>query len=135
MVQAVVYLEDGVNRVLNIIKAKYGLKLYREFIVLNKKTEEKDVREIISQMIFAEAGYIEKCWDELVGRKENIPVLLAMARGEKSIYPASSGKNVNVSRSLKNMLNTGLVEKDISGYRISDPLLNKWIQDNIINKT
>ena len=26
MVQAVVYLEDGVNRVLNIIKAKYGLK-------------------------------------------------------------------------------------------------------------
>lgn len=101
----------------------------------NKKTSENDVDEIIRQMMFAESGYLEKCWDELVSRKANIPVMLALAREEKYLYAASAAKNVNVSRSIKNIINTGLVERNNSGYYISDPLLKKWINDNILNRT
>jgi hypothetical protein len=101
----------------------------------HKKTNETDVPEIIRQMMFAEAGYLEKCWDEMVSRRENIPVLLALAREEKYLYSAAAGKKVNVSRSIKYLVNTGLVGKDIRGYFITDPLLKMWINNNIINKT
>lgn len=100
-----------------------------------KKVEIKDCPEIISQMISSESGYLERCWEELVTRRENIPVLMALAQGEKAIYSAAAGKNINVSRSLKNMINTGLVENDGKGYKISDPLFIAWIKENIINKT
>lgn len=96
---------------------------------------KKDMQSAIANMFFSESGYLHKCWEELIGRKENIPVLIALASPGKHIYTAINSRKINVARSLKNLANAGMVAKNSEGYYLTDPLLKRWIYDNFTNKT
>lgn len=53
MVQALIEIDDNINRVLNIVKAKYGLKDKSEAIqlVVEKYIEEEDEPELRPEFI------------------------------------------------------------------------------------
>ncbi len=76
MVQAVVYLEDGVNRVLNIIKAKYGLKDKSEAISVAVQEYEQHFLEPELR-----PSYIQKIQDiEKKGKFTNYKTLGALRK-------------------------------------------------------
>ena len=89
--------------------------------------------DFIDMTMWVELNYIEKTWEELSKTKKLVPVLIALVKGEKNLYSIFDNKKVNVSRSLKRLINTGLISKTKDSiYQWNDPLLRYWIRKTIL---
>lgn len=100
------------------------------FYALNKKTPT--YRELISHMINTEKNYIEKSWEEISVSKEHVRIVLAIVKSKTKIYSSLKNSGINISRSIKSLINNGTLLKNEKNYRLSDPLLHYWIEKNIL---
>ncbi len=89
-------------------------------------------RDLIEIALEAEAGYLEKVWDEISVKHQEKTVILSLARGKTALYQAIDSRKVNISRTLKRLTNTGLLRKSTDTYTLTDPLLLYWIRDKIL---
>jgi hypothetical protein len=88
-------------------------------------------KELISQLLSAERGYIEKVWEDLTHNKEYLLSLLALSEGSENIYQRLKSTKINVARAQKNLEGMGyLMKKESGGYTIADPLLEYWLRKN-----
>jgi len=112
----------------------YYTQLILRQIILSKikKIEVKQVKDVIDSLLNMEINYLEKYWEELSRSRENIAVLLEIAKNEPSIYANLDIKKINVSRALKNLLNNGAINKLNDNYQFNDPLLHYWIRRKIL---
>lgn len=96
----------------------------------NEKIPDFDV--LIRKMIHAEKDYLEKSWEEIATSKQNIKTILAVTKGVNGVYSSLRNSNVNIYRSLKMLVGNGtLTVNPDKTYRMSDPLLNFWIKQNV----
>jgi hypothetical protein len=88
--------------------------------------------ELPDKLIHAEKDYLEKTWEDIATSRQNIKTVLAVTKGGGGVYSSLRNSNVNIYRSLKTLLGDGtlLVNPDKT-YRMSDPLLNYWIQKKV----
>ena len=131
--------ETAVTKIIDFTNGHpYYTQLVCQHIELNYKnaaTEiEKNLSTIIEEVMWIEINYLEKLWEEATKNRENIPVLLAIARNSEKIYSEIRDKHINISRAIRNLKKTGLIEKKDSNYIITDPYLAYWIKKKVINK-
>ena len=68
-------------------------------------------------------NYCEKVWDEISAKHQEKQVVLELAKGNSSLYAVMDSRKINISRTVKRLLNTGLLEKANGAYSFTDPLL------------
>jgi len=93
---------------------------------------KSQIVDFIESAMWVEINYIEKLWEELARSKENIPVLLTLAKSQRGLYSEIETKKINVARALKRLQVSGIVEKIDKYYQITDPLFLYWIKRNIL---
>ena len=127
--------DNYLNKILDFTKGHpyYSQLALQEIIIfnaLNKKTPT--YRELLELIIIAEKSYIEKSWEEISSSKENVRVILSIVQSGSKIYSQLRNSGINISRAINSLLNNGtLIKKDDTFY-LSDPVLNLWIERNIL---
>lgn len=112
----------------------YYTQLAFQQTLLSSKLEKKipNIEELISMMLDTEKYYLEKLWEDISNNREYIHTLRAIAEDSKQLYKRLKDKNINVARATKKLEGMGILFKNKQkGYYISDPLLQRWINDNI----
>lgn len=112
----------------------YYSQLAFQQVVLFRALEGKvpSVSDLLLLMIDSEKDYLEKVWEDISSNREYVYTLRALAESSKSIYTRLKPKNINVSRATKNLEGMGILFKDsVQGYYLSDPLLKRWIRNNL----
>ncbi|GEM_PF-6586527 len=79
-----------------------------------------------------EVNYCEKVWDEISAKHQEKQVVLELAKGNSSLYAVMDSRKINISRTVKRLLNTGLLEKANGAYLFTDPLLRYWVREKIL---
>jgi AAA+ ATPase superfamily predicted ATPase len=129
--------DEYINSVLNFTGGHpyYSQLALQELIIynaLNKKTPS--YTEIFDLMISAEKNYLEKTWEEISSKKELLKTILAVCRKDKSVYSILRYSGINISRALKTLTLNGMLFKTSEGYELTDPLLEYWINQNVLKK-
>lgn len=112
----------------------YYTQLAFQQAVLFNVTEGRlpDIDELLTLIISTEKDYFEKVWEDISNNREYVYVLRAIAEDGKNIYQRLKTKNINIARAAKKLEGMGLLFKEkASGYYISDPLLKRWIVQNL----
>lgn len=97
--------------------------------VLNKKTPEIEL--LLEQLLMVEKSYLEKSWEEISFSKQNVKLILSIINTKTRIYADLKNSGVNVARGLKALSQNGTIVKTKTGYELTDPLLQYWIEKNI----
>lgn len=99
------------------------------YYALNKKTPEFEV--LLEQMLIVERNYLEKSWEEISFSKQNVKLILSIINTKTGIYADLKNSGVNVARGLKTLSQNGIIAKKETGFELTDPLLQYWIEKNI----
>jgi hypothetical protein len=100
------------------------------FNALNGKLPDTNI--LMDQMLYVEKDYLEKVWEDISGNREYVLVLRSIAESGRNIYKRLKTKNINIARATKKLEGIGLLFKSKDkGYYISDPLLKRWIVQNL----
>ena len=129
--------DDYVDGILKTTKGHpYYTQLFiQEIIVqqyLSEKEELPEVSEIVSRVLNIEKNYLEKSWEEISSKREEKIILMEIASGTKKLFGSSLTHQINVSRALSALRGKGILLKNNSKYFFSDPLLEIWIQNNVL---
>lgn len=127
--------QDYLSQILDYTKGHpyYSQLALQEIVIfnaLNKRTPS--VNELIAQMLVVEKDYIEKSWEEISASKENVKLILSVVQIQRKLYSGLKNSGINISRALKSLTQNGTIRKTEKGYELTDPLLNNWIENNII---
>ncbi|MBI4645143.1 MAG: ATP-binding protein [Bacteroidia bacterium] len=130
---------QGLNAILDFTFGHpyYTQLILQQLIIFHNSTkaiEKKDIEEIKLRLLYIELNYLEKTWEEICKNRENIPVILSLAKGENSLYSSINTKNINISRSLKRLIKSGIIAKSGKIYIFNDPLLHYWIIKKILKR-
>ncbi len=99
---------------------------------LNKKEIFRDIQEFIEYLFFIEKDYIEKLWEELSKSRDQMQVLLALVKQEKSLYSYLDSRKINIPRTLRKLIGNGTLFQSEKKYVLSDPLLEHFIRKRIL---
>jgi len=113
----------------------YTQLFIQEIIVqqyLSEQEELPEVSEIVSRVLNIEKNYLEKSWEEISSKREEKIILMEIASGTKKLFGSSLTHQINVSRALSALCGKGILLKNNSKYFFSDPLLEIWIQNNVL---
>ena len=129
--------DDYVDGILKTTKGHpYYTQLFiQEIIVqqyLSELEELPEVSEIVSRVLNIEKNYLEKSWEDISSKREEKIILMEIASGTKKLFVSSLTHQINVSRALSTLCGKGILLKDSSKYIFSDPLLEIWIQNNVL---
>jgi uncharacterized protein len=127
---------EALDAILDFSKGHpYYTQLFTQQLVISNFREKeigmKDIREVKENMMYIEANYLEKVWEDIASYRENIPVLLALA-ANKSVYSTVDPKKVNIARSLTRLVYAGVLGKSGRSHYFTDPLLQYWIQKRLL---
>jgi hypothetical protein len=87
--------------------------------------------QVIRNMMFSENNYLEKLWDEISSKKETRFVIIKIVETGKP-YTGIEDKRINISRAIKELLGKGILFSADSGYILTDPLLERFIEERIL---
>ncbi|MBP6977109.1 MAG: ATP-binding protein [Bacteroidales bacterium] len=125
-----------VDRLLDITKGHpYYTRLFLQQILLHQTLEQKlpGLDELTREVLTIEKNYLEKVWEEICARKENMLVLLAVIQTPNEVYTSLKSQNINVFRALKSLTGKGLLFKGLNRkYEVTDPLLERWIREAVL---
>ena len=74
----------------------------------------------------------EKSWEEISASKENVRLIMSVVQMRNKVYSDLKNSGINVSRAIKTLTQNGTITKTENGYQLTDPLLNYWIETNVI---
>jgi hypothetical protein len=100
------------------------------FNALNKRNP--DFGELLEQLLVVEKNYIEKSWEEISVSKENVRLIMSVVQMNRKVYSDLKNSGINVSRAIKSLTQNGTISKTESGYELTDPVLNYWIETNVM---
>ncbi|NQU87232.1 MAG: ATP-binding protein [Mariniphaga sp.] len=111
----------------------YSQLALQEMIVYHLINERlPGFNELLQKMIYSEKDYLEKTWEDIATSKQLIKTVLAITNGKAGVYSSLRNSNVNIYRSLKTLTGNGtLLVNSNKSFRLSDPLLNLWIKQNV----
>jgi len=89
---------------------------------------------IVNQLLVTEKNYLEKNWEDLAAGKEERKIIMAVADNTASLYSRLNNQGINVARGLKKLKGKGVLHLENKAYRLTDPLFNEWIKQNILRK-
>jgi len=93
--------------------------------VINNETVEFTLQEAI----FAEDIYFSKIWEEIAANSAQINILHNIIENKNSLYNNNSEKKLNVSRTLNQLQNKGLIRKEAKGrFKFVDPLFAEYVK-------
>jgi predicted transcriptional regulator len=87
---------------------------------------------LLTLSLETEVNYCEKVWDEISAKHQEKQVVLELAKGNSSLSVVMDSRKTNISRTVKRLLNTGLLEKANGAYSFPDPLLRYWVREKIL---
>lgn len=130
--------EKFIDEILNFTKGHpYYTQLILQQILLNESTglgpKGTSLLGVLQQLLIVENNYLEKQWEEISRSRELVQTLLAVIKYRKSLYSHLDTKKVNLGRALKKLSGSGILFRRNNGYHLSDPLLELWIKEKIIN--
>ncbi len=94
--------------------------------------KDRSFQDLLTLSLDTEVNYCEKVWDEISAKHQEKQVLLELAKGNSSLYAVMDSRKINISRTVKRLLNSGLLEKANGAYSFTDPLLRYWIREKIL---
>lgn len=129
--------EDFLLSILNFTKGHpyYSQLALQQLITLNalnRKEIFRDTQEFIEYLFFIEKDYIEKLWEDLSKSRDQIQVLLAIVKQEKSLYSYLDSRKINIPRTLKKLFGNGTLLQTGKNYILSDPLLEHFIKERVL---
>lgn len=127
--------EDFLIRILDFTRGHpyYSQLALQELIIFHVlKKREPSFTEIISQILQTERNYLEKTWEELSSSRETTKAIISVVEENKNIYSSLKESGINISRALKKLVLNGVLFKNESGYRLTDPALHQWIKQNVL---
>jgi hypothetical protein len=74
----------------------------------------------------------EKSWEEISVSRENVRLIMSIVQMRSKVYSDLKSSGINVSRAIKSLTQNGTITKTDSGYELTDPLLNYWIEPNVM---
>ena len=74
----------------------------------------------------------EKSWEEISASKVNVRLIMSVEQIRNKVYSNLKNRGTNVSRAIKTLTQNGTLSKTKNGYELTDPLLNYWIETNVI---
>ena len=113
----------------------YYTQLALQQILLEHALYKKspDLQYLLNEMLIIENSYLEKVWEDIASRKEDIKTILALVRSYQSLYRSLRNEGVNIARSLKSLTGKGLIFRNNEAeYILSDPLLEYWIKKSML---
>ncbi len=111
----------------------YSQLALQEIVIFNAlNTRIPEINELLDQMVAVEKNYIEKSWEEISAKKDNVKLILSVVKMGTKIYSDLKSSGINISRTIKSLIHNGTLTKTENGYELTDPLLNFWIEKNII---
>ena len=94
--------------------------------------KDRSFQDLLTLSLDTEVNYCEKVWEEISAKHQEKQVLLELAKGNSSLYAVMDSRKINISRTVKRLLNSGLLEKANGAYSFTDPLLRYWIREKIL---
>lgn len=109
----------------------YSQLALQQLITLNalgRKELFGNIKEYTEYLFTIEKDYIEKLWEELSKSRDQMQVLLALVKQEKSVYSYLDSRKINIPRTLKKLIGNGTLFRTGKNYIFSDPLLEYFIR-------
>ncbi len=91
------------------------------------------LKDILQQLLNIENNFLEKQWEDVGKSREIVQTLLILIKHRKSLYSHIDTKKINLGRALKKLSGSGIIYSENNIYHLSDPLLELWIKEKIIN--
>ena len=129
--------EDELKKILDFTGGHpyYSQLALQEIIIFTALNNKPPLySEILSLMLNSEKNYIEKTWEEFSATKEIVKTILAVIQDDKKPYSSLKNSGINIYRALKTLVMNGTLFKTENGFELSDPLLQLWIEINILQK-
>ncbi len=129
--------EKFINQLLKFTKGHpyYTQLLLQEYMLMGKIKENTNnlpsIKEVKEKLLLVEKNYLEKSWETISSKKEDRLITSEIARGTDSIYSVLE-KKINTARGIKRLIGKGMIYKEKNRYRLSDPLFELWIKENVI---
>jgi len=130
------YKDKFINKILNFTQGHpyYSQLALQETIIfhtLNLRLPKfSELQNILEN---TERSYLEKTWEDVSKKRENVLALLALSKSGEKVYSVLQNQGINAYRALQSLLSTGLISKTKgNGYHLNDPLLEVWIRKNIL---
>ena len=134
----ILFNEKFTGEILDFTKGHpYYTQLILQQILLNKaiglNPKDSSLFGILQQLLIIENNYLEKQWEDISRSRELVQTLIAVIKYRKSLYSHLDTKKVNPGRALKKLSGSGILFRENKSYHLSDPLLELWIKEKIIN--
>jgi len=130
--------DDALELLLNITNGHpyYTQLICREmyFYALSHKSPVNSgaVEIALNEAILIEDMYLSKIWEEISKNSAQIKVLHGIVNQEKSLYNQTNRIGINVSRTLAQLVNRGIITKRGKGkYGFADPLFAQFAKKKL----
>jgi len=126
-----------IDEILNFTKGHpYYTQLILQQILINSKDpdlmDKQNIEVLLGQALNIENNFLEKQWEDISKSRELVQTLLVVIEQKKSLYSFVDTKKINLGRSLKKLSGHGIIYKDSGKYKLTDPLLELWIKENVL---
>jgi AAA+ ATPase superfamily predicted ATPase len=133
-------IETGKVLAENILRFTNGHPYYTQLvlqqILINKSfrifSYGQGLGDVFKQLLSIERNYLEKVWEDISKNNEQVQVLITVAGNKQSVYAAHNPKKINISRTIRRLMGSGMIYKTGKSYKFTDPLLELWIQENVL---
>ena len=104
-------------------------ELYFYAISHNTIINNETVEIALQEAILAEEIYFSKIWEEIANNSAQINILYEIIENRNSLYSKNNEKSLNVSRTLTQLQNKGIIKKEAKGrYMLVDPLFAEYFK-------
>ena len=126
-----------IDEILNFTKGHpYYTQLILQQILINGKDpdlmDRQNIEVLLGQALNIENNFLEKQWEDISKSRELVQALLVVIEQEKSLYSVVDTKKINLGRALKKLSGNGIIYKESGKYKLTDPLLELWIKENVL---
>ncbi|MFW6352459.1 MAG: AAA family ATPase [Bacteroidota bacterium] len=132
------FAENFINQLLDFTRGHpYYTQLFLQEYMLMSKIEENitnmpSIEEVKEKLLLVEKSYLEKFWETISSKKEDRLITTEIARDTSSIYSVLE-KEINIARGIKRLVGKGVIYKEKNKYKLSDPLFELWMKENVLN--
>ena len=94
-----------------------------------KSMDKRAVGYALEEAMHLEDLYFSKLWEELGKNSAQVNILQVLVKNKSSLYHKDIKAKVNVTRTLKQLIKRGIIEKTEKGlYKFIDPLFREFIE-------
>jgi len=127
--------DDSLDKIVEITKGHpyYSQLLCREayFYALDQKVQITPdvIKSAFEETINIEDMYLGKLWEEIASNSAQLKILQLIVEKKENIFNQGKQKDINVYRTLKSLVQKGILNKQGKGdYQFIDPLFAEYVK-------